>query len=133
MISNYISPDAITCDDRNLPWTDEKIKSFIKIVTIMRSFEIRNADLFDKFQSPEAHFKSTFDESKQKYYSRLSNKLSDSNTSPKSYWSIWKTFLNNEKISCISPLLHNDKFIMDFKEKDEFFNDFRTKQCSLAH
>ena len=26
MISNYISPDAITCDDRNQPWTGEKIK-----------------------------------------------------------------------------------------------------------
>ena len=26
MISNYISPNAITCDDRNQPWTDEKIK-----------------------------------------------------------------------------------------------------------
>ena len=55
----------------------------------MRSLEIRNTGLFDKFQSPEAHFKSTFDESKQKYYSRLSDKLRDSNnTSPKSDWSI---------------------------------------------
>ena len=77
MISNYTSPDAITCDDRNLPWIGEKIKKkdFIKIVTILRSLEIRNTGLFDKFQSPEAHFKSTFDESKQKYYSRLSDKL----------------------------------------------------------
>ena len=56
------------------------------------------------------------EESKQKYYSRLSNKLLDSETSPKLYWSILKTFLNNKTISCIPPLFHNGKFIMDFKE-----------------
>ena len=32
-------------------------------------------------------------------------------TSPKNYWSIIKTFLENKKIPCIPPLLHDDKFI----------------------
>ena len=50
----------------------------------------------------------------------------------KSHWSISKTFLNNKKIPCIQPLLHNGKFIMDFKEKAELFNDFFSKQCSLV-
>ena len=45
-------------------------------------------------------------------------------TSPKSYWSILKTFLNNKKIPCIPPLLHNDKLITNFKEKTEIFNNF---------
>ena len=67
------------------------------------------------------------------YYSRLSNKLLDSKRSPKSYWSILKTFLNNKKIPCIPPLFHNGKFIMDFKEKTELFNDFFSKQCSLVN
>ena len=35
-------------------------------------------------------------------------------TSLKSYWSISKAFLNNKKIPCIPPLLHNDKFITNF-------------------
>ena len=58
-------------------------------------------------------------------------------TSPKSDWSIFllclKTFLNNKKISCIPPLLHDDKFITNFKEKTERFNNFFAKQCSLIN
>ena len=54
-------------------------------------------------------------------------------TSSKSYWSILKTFLNNKKIPCITPLLHGDKFIPNFKEKTEIFNNFFAKQCSLIN
>ena len=83
-------------------------------------------------QSPQAHLKTTIEESKHNYYSRLSNKLLDSKTSPKLYWSILKTFVNNKKIPCIPPLFHKGKFIMDFKEKTELFNDFLTRECSLV-
>ena len=92
-----------------------------------------NPDLFNKFQSLQAHLITTIEKSKLKYYSRLSDKLLDSKTSPKSYWSILKTFLNNKKIPCIPPLLHNGKSIIDFKEKAELFNDFFSKQCSLVN
>ena len=51
-------------------------------------------------------------------------------TSRKSYWSILKTFLNN-KILVIPPILHDNKFITNFKEKAEIFNNFFAKQCSL--
>ena len=61
------------------------------------------------------------------------NLFKNSKTSPKSYWSILKTFLNNKKIPSIPPLLHNGKFIMDFKEKAELFNDFFTMHCSLVN
>ena len=52
-------------------------------------------------------------------------------TSRKSYWSILKTFLNNKKILVIPPILHDNKFITNFKEKAEIFNNFFAKQCSL--
>ena len=34
---------------------------------------------------------------------------------------------------CIPPLLHDDKFITNFKEKVEIFNNFFAKQCSLVN
>ena len=40
-------------------------------------------------------------------------------TSRKYYWSILKTFLNNKKILVIPPILHDNKFITNFKEKAE--------------
>ena len=53
-------------------------------------------------------------------------------TSPKSHWSILKTFLNNKKMSCIPPLVHDDKFITNFKEKAQIFNNFYCC-CSLIN
>ena len=55
-------------------------------------------------------------------------------TSPKSYWSILKTFQNNKKILCILPLLHENQFIIDFRKKAELFNFFFiAKQCSVIN
>ena len=92
-----------------------------------------NTDLFNKFQSLQAHLKTSVEESKQNYYSRLSNKLLGSKTSPKSYCLILKTFLNNRKIPCIPRLLYNGKFVMDFKEMAQLFNDFFARKCSLVN
>ena len=71
------------------------------------------------------------DTSKQKYYYKLSSKLTSKNTNPKCYWSTLKSFLSNKKIPCIPPLIYNNQFITDFKEKSELFNSFFAKQCSL--
>ena len=42
-----------------------------------------------------------------------------------------KTLLNDKKIPCIPPIFHNNKYIVDFKEKSEIFNTFFAEQCSL--
>ena len=48
----------------------------------------------------------------------------------KVYWSLLKIFLN-KKIPIIPPLLYENRFIADFKEKAQLFNIFFSKQCSL--
>ena len=134
--SNYIPHGTVTCDERNPPWIDEKIKKLVlekNDAFLAYSRDENNTDLFNKFQSLQAHLKITIEESKQNYYSRLCNKLLDSKTSLKSYWSVLKIFVNNGKISCIPLLFHNGKFILDFKENAEFFNDFLTRQCSFVN
>ena len=47
------------------------------------------------------------------------------------YWSLIKKFLSNKKILLIQPLFHENRFIIDFKEKAELFNSFITNQYSL--
>ena len=71
------------------------------------------------------------DDSKQKYFSRLTHKLSTVQKSSKGYWAQLKIFLNNRKIPVIPPLFYNNKFVTDFKEKAELLNSFFAKQCSL--
>ena len=68
---------------------------------------------------------------KNNYHSKLSQKLSKKATSSKTYWSILKTFLNNKKIPCIPPLFHDNKCVIVFREKADFFNTFFAEQCLL--
>ena len=62
--------------------------------------------------------------SKQNYYSRVASNY-------KTYWSLLSSFLNNRKIPLIPPLFHENKVVINFKEKSELFNAFFAKQCSL--
>ena len=57
----------------------------------------------------------------------MSSRLCDPLTSPKTYWFILKTFLNNKK----TLPYHENKFISDFKEKAELFNHIFVNKCSL--
>ena len=46
--------------------------------------------------------------SKQKYYCRMTNELTNVEKSSKAYWSILKSFLNNKKIPLIPPLFYEN-------------------------
>ena len=69
--------------------------------------------------------------SQSSYYDRLSKKLSDPKTSPKAYWHILKSFFGDKKVPIIPPLLYNNKYITDFKDKANLFNIHFSSQCSL--
>ena len=68
---------------------------------------------------------------KQKFYSKIVEKLQNTQRSSKAYWSLLKIFLNNKKIPIIPPLYHNNEFVIHFKKKAELFNSFFAEQCSL--
>ena len=67
---------------------------------------------------------------KSKYYSQVAKRLLDPSTSPKMYWSILKTFLNNKKIPVIPPTFHDNKSIINFRQKSKIFNSHFSKQCT---
>ena len=52
----------------------------------------------------------------------------DPMTSLKTYWSLLKTLLNNNKNFLY--LLQDNKYVTDFKKKAELFNLLFAKQCS---
>ena len=79
------------------------------------------------FKSLQSQLSSLIANLKNKYFSKAAKKLIDRSTSPKTYWSILKTFLNNKKIPFIPPIFHDNKFITDFKQRaDSHFS----KQCA---
>ena len=85
---------------------------------------------FEMFQSFQSQLSSLIASLKNKYYSKVVQRLLGRSTSPKTYWSIMKTFLNNKKILVISPIFHDNKYITDLKQKTEIFNSHFLKQCS---
>ena len=92
---------------------------------------IGNSQLRKNLSSLQQWLRDLIDDSKQKYFSRLTHKFSNIQKSSKAYYALLKFFLNNRKILVISPLFHNNKFVTDFKKKAELFNSFFAKQCSL--
>ena len=81
--------------------------------------------------SLQQRLRDLIDDSKQKYFLRLTQKLNTIRKSTRAYLDLLKIFLNNCKIPVIPPLFHNKKFVTDFKEKSELFNFFFAKQCSI--
>ena len=67
--------------------------------------------LFEKFEFLQNQSNVSIENSKQRYYSKLSSKLANPATSSRTYWSILKTFLNNKKIPCIPSLFHENCFM----------------------
>ena len=67
---------------------------------------------------------------KEKYFYDLSLKLNNTQTSPKTYWSIIKSCYNGRKIPVMPPLSVNGKIITNFKEKGSLFNKYFSSQCN---
>ena len=61
----------------------------------------------------------------------MASKLTNVQRNSKTYWSLLNRILGNKKIPLIPQLLHENKFVRDFKEKAELFNSFFAKKYSL--
>ena len=82
------------------------------------------------FKNLQNHLNQSIQIAKQIYVNKIAQRASDPNTSSKCYWSLLKTLLNGKKISCIPPLFHGDKYIVDFQEKSEISKSFFADHCS---
>ena len=127
ILCNFIPHETVTCDDRDPPWINSKIKDLLQEKNIAKKCYFQNnkdIQLFRRFQCMQNLPAATIKKSKEQFYSRISTMLMDPIISPKTYWSILKTFLNNKKIPFIPPIYHNNNYITDFKGKAQIFNDF---------
>ena len=121
-LRNFIPHETVLCDDRDPPWFNNKIKSLMheKNVTFKRfRSDRRNSCLRRQLNCLQDRLNDSIEASKQKYYCRMTNKLTNAEKSSKAYWSILKSFLNNKKIPLIPPLFYENCFITNFKEKIE--------------
>ena len=134
IIQNFIPHETIICDDRNPPCINKEIKKLILEKNLaFKSYCYSNKSmfLFEKFKALQYQLNISIEESKEKYYTKFSSRLADPLTSPKTFWSILKTFLNKKKFLAYLLFFMKTKFITDFKEKAELFDHSFVNQCSL--
>ena len=133
---NYIPNKKIKCDYRQPPWMTDDIKKSLKQRSKLTKYFYkngqRNSDHVKVLQKSE-ECTNLISEAKKNYILKMTSKLEDSNTAPKTYWSILNRFLYNKKIPAIPPLLVDvdGTFISDFCEKVNLFNNFFASICTL--
>ena len=88
--------------------------------------------LFQKLKSLQKSLNSQLNFPKERYYTRVANKLCNVEKSSKTNCLLLKRFLNNEKIPIIPPRSNENKFVRNFKEK-KVFNTFFVKHCFLRN
>ena len=130
---NYIPNKKIKCDYRQPPWMTDDIKKSqkqrSKLTKYFHKNGQRNSDYIKVLQKSE-ECTNLISEAKNNYILKMTSKLEDSNTAPKTYWSILNRFLYNKKIPAIPPLLVDGTFISDFCEKAKLFNNFFASICT---
>ena len=118
-MNNFIPNETILADDRDPPLITRKLKSIIqeKSLFYKKYLKPNKQETFQAFSQIQERVRLSNEDSKKKYYEKLSNKLSNHKLNVKCYW--------------IPSILHEDKFITDFQIKSEIFNSHFGKQCPL--
>ena len=129
--SNFIPHETITFDETNSPWINSHVKHLINGKNATYKNYCKNnksSQSFAPFQSFQSQLSSLIANLKNNYYSKVAKKVLDPSTCPKMYLSILNAFLNNKKIPVIPSISHDNKFITNFKQKNEFLNSNVFKQ-----
>ena len=64
------------------------------------------------------------------HIAKMSAKLDNQQSVPKTYQSIIKKFLSNEKIPIISPVIVSGELVLGFKQKANIFNNHFASLCT---
>ena len=107
----------------------KSLKQRSKFTKIFYENSQRNSDHI-KLLDKSKECTSLISEAKKNYILKMTSKLANSNTAPKTYWSILNRFLYNKKIHATLSLLVDSNFISDFCEKANLFNNFFAAICT---
>ena len=134
IFSNDIPNKIVTCHDKDAPWITPQVKTAIK----------RNNRVYSKWnkrgRKPEGRPKvveiqketnNLIREAKNLYHEKLGRLLSDPSTGQKHFWSAFKKLSNKKKTTNIPPIIDNNIYISDFRQKASLFNDYFADQCTI--
>ena len=124
MLSNFIPHEVIVCDDKDPPWFNGKIKSLVN--EKLRTYKayrknIGNSQLRKNLSSLQQRLRDLKDDSKQKYFLRLTQKLNTIQKSTKAYWALLKKIV---KYLLFHHYFTTIKLLLILREKLNFLIPF---------
>ena len=134
IMSNYVPNEVKRFVPRDPPWISKQLKTLLNRKNrFFKNYKKHGykADDKIKLESFRKECKEAVEKAKTDYLTNLGNKLNDPATSQKSYWKIINRVMNKCRAPIIPPLLLNNVFILDCKDKAKLFNDFFCNQCKL--
>ena len=133
IMSNFVPNEVKTVCPREPKWMNRHIKTLSrKRNKVFKRYKLNGYKIEDKIlvDRLRTEYQEAIVNAKENYLKNLGSKLADPTTGQKSYWKILNKLLNKCKIPKIPPLLVQDKYITNCKEKATIFNNFFSAQCT---
>ena len=131
-MSNYIPNETKRFIPRDPPWITKPIKTMLNRKNMLfknyKKHRYKDEDKvrIDAFRT---ECQNVVETAKLTYLKNLGHKVNDLSTSQKAYWKIINIVMNKCRAPKITPLLVNNMFILNCREKAKLFNDNFSKQC----
>ena len=120
IMKNFIPHETIVCNDKDPPWFNKRTESLIQEGTLFLETvrnNRNNVEIIARLNNLNNQLALLINTAKQNYYSKIVEKLQNTQRSSKAYWSLLRIFLNNKKIPIIPSLYHKNEFVVDFNKK----------------
>ena len=133
IMSNFIPNETKRFVPRDSPWITKTIKTLLnkknRLFNNYKKYGYKKEDK-DRLDTFRMECQQSVETSKLNYLKNLGNKVNHPNSSQKSYWKIINRVMNKCRAPKVPPLLVNNMFILNCREKAKLFNDFFSKQCT---
>ena len=134
ILSNFIPNEYVKVTPKDPPWITNGLKRMIKKQNKQyKNFKRKGSKTGDKavVDGFRQECFNAINAAKEDYLKTLGNKLNDPNNGSKAYWNVIHKLMNKCKIPKIPPIIVNNKFIINCKEKASTFNKHFSNQCKL--
>ena len=119
-MSNFVPNEIKIFVPRDPPWVTKALKTMLNRKNrLFKSYKRHGYKIEDKtrLDAFRIECQQAVESAKLAYLTNLGNKVNDTNTSQKSYWKIISRMINKCRAPKIPPLLVNNIFILNCREK----------------
>ena len=133
IMSNFIPNETKRFVPRNPPWITKPLKTMLNRKNrLFSNYKRDGYKAEDKVRLGAFRITRmpTSSGNCQIILTNLGNKVYNPGMSPKSYWKIINRVMNKCRATKMPPLLVNNLFILNCREKARYFNDYVSLQCN---